>query len=110
MSTHTLNPIFDSFALHDQEGIPLTAHLMNAEKSGVVVNLATFACDALFAGWTLEKTLRTIAHACNDNGIPFDQAQFGHKINILWIATGRKPDPECWKGMKDFIISKVPQL
>lgn len=95
--------LLDAFRLHDQDGVPLEITMEVARTQGVGVNLAAFACDALFAGWTDDKVRRVIEHACNDNGLPFVWSEFYFKLASLWTVTGKQQIPTCWQTMKQHI-------
>ena len=98
------NPQMDSFRMHDEMGVPLRVSVCLGKENNIPVNLAAFACDAMFAGWTDDKVARTIAEACSDNGIVFKKDEFWTKIFQLWKLAGKKGNPECWKAMKEFIV------
>lgn len=95
--------LLDAFRLHDQDGVPLEITMEVARTQGVGVNLAAFACDALFAGWHDDKVRRVIEHACADNGVPFAWAEFKLKLAQLWTVTGKHPDPAMWTKMKEHL-------
>jgi hypothetical protein len=91
---------FDAFKLHDQEGMPLTVGIGAARANGMEINLASFFCDAMEAGWTKERTLAVIAAACADNGGKFSEQPFMQKVSELWTLAGSLSDPVCWPEMK----------
>ena len=95
-----MNHFFDAFKLHDQEGVPLTVSVGAARANGMEINLASFFCDAMQAGWTKERTLSIIAAACADNGGQFVELEFMQKVAQLWTLAGSLADPVCWSEMK----------
>jgi len=102
-----MNPTFDAFRLHDEQGLPLTVTLAHADKAGIFVNLAAFACDALYAAWPEERVRTTLQEACADNGRPFNWEDFRQRLATLWTETGMKPDPECWRTMKARLLENT---
>jgi len=92
--------LFDAFRLHDQEGFALDLSYDAAKASGVEVNLAAFACDALGAGWDNDKVKREVMKVRPD--INWDEFQF--RMAALWTATGKLKDPDCWAVMKQHLV------
>jgi hypothetical protein len=99
-----LNPQFDAFRMHDEQGFPLTYALSVGADMNTPVNIAAFACDAYTAGWSEDKVRRVLAEACVDNGIPFHWDIFKHSMAALWTAAGRPTYPEAFTIMKEFIM------
>ncbi len=91
---------FDSFKIHDQEGVPLSVQWDMARASGHDINLAAFACDALHAGWTEDKIRKVICEAAPH----VEWIVFMRKLKDLWMVAEVKPDPYCWQAMKKFIV------
>lgn len=104
-ATKEINPVMDAFTLHDQEGIPLTVSMSLAKERGLEINCAAFACDALAAGWSLDKIMATIGAARNDNNMPWYEGEFREKMSGLYMVSGGPSlGPSIFLAMKQFLV------
>lgn len=87
--------IYDSFRLHDQDGLPLSFQQDLCRTMGLEINYAAFACDALSAGWTEQRVEQVITEARPD----IEWKEFRARLATLWTLCGSLPDPECWDVM-----------
>lgn len=91
--------IFDSFRMHDQDGLPLIIQWDLAQVHGTHINLAAFACDALLAGWKETKVELTLRDVVPD----LDWTEFKFKMAQLFTLAGKAPEPDCWRKMKRYL-------
>lgn len=90
-----INPFLESFRLHDEQGVPLAVAVAHG---GARVNVALFFFDALAAGWDPDTAIDTIRVARVDNGLPFDEREFGRHAAMAWVIGGR-----TWAGAARYI-------
>lgn len=93
--------ILDAFDLHNTHGFTLDVAMDAAATQGTSINLAAFACDALGAGWPIERVRATITSAAPHVVWP----DFLHKLAQLHTLAGSPQDPEAWTKMKNLIQS-----
>ena len=57
------------FQLHDQEGLHLADGIRQCQTNNAIPGLPEFCCDAISAGWKIDRIMRVVRQGMIDSGL-----------------------------------------